>query len=139
MADHDSNVKPDDPGALAERLMARRAQQANGHREASAPLPSPPASHMREHDPSDGMADRLLARRAKQGQGESQGGDGEGNLGKEIAREPLFVGLGIRGHHHAGQKDSEAPSVKPADASASGFEDLGAPDPQPTRSRRHRM
>lgn len=153
MTDHDPNVKPDASGALAERLQARRAREAGGlvlrddrgsladvtapkaerdaHRMAKSTAPDP--------DSSNKLADRLMARRAKQAQGASDGGEGEGNLGKEIAREPLFVGLGIRGHHRAGRKDSEAPPVKPADASARGFEDLGAPDPQPTRSRRHRM
>ena len=138
MADRIPHLELDDPGALAGRLKAQRTQQASGHHEASAPLPSPPASSMLDPDPLGGMADRLLARRAKQAEGESQGGEGEGSIGQEIAREPLFVGLGVRGHH-AGQKDSEAPEVKPNDAPSSCFEDLGAPDPQPARSRRHRM
>jgi hypothetical protein len=89
-----------------------------------------------EPDASGAMADRLKARRAKQSEGTSQGGEGEGSV--EIAREPLFVGLGIRGHHHAGQKDPEAPPMKPTQAPRA-CEDLGKPDPQPVRSRRPRM
>jgi hypothetical protein len=99
MADDIFNVKPDKPGAMAERLRARRSEKLGGG---------------------------------------GQDGEGCGNLGQQIAREPLFVGLGIRGHHNAGQLDTEAPKVGNGDVPG-GFEDLGAPDPQPVRKQRMRM
>lgn len=135
MADNLSTLNADD-GSLGERLQARREKQDAVH---SKPTEAAEAAHTPE--PST-MADRLMARRAQKAQvdiqGESQGGEGEGSVGQEIAREPLFVGLGIRGHHHAGQKDPEAPPVKPTQAPCA-FEDLGKPDPQPERARRPRM
>jgi len=134
MADNLSTLNPDD-GSLGERLQARREEQDSVH---SKPSEAAEAAHTPE--PST-MADRLMARRAQKAQTEGEGksqGEGEGSVGQEIAREPLFVGLGIRGHHHAGQKDSEAPPVKPTQAPRA-FEDLGKPDPQPERARRPRM
>ena len=91
------------------------------------------------NDPSvaDGVAARLLARRDRQAQTRTEGDEGQGSLGDQIAREPLFVGLGLRGRHHAGKKDSDAPPVKRKEDGS--YEDLGAPDEAPARPRRHRM
>lgn len=127
MADTLSTLNPED-GSLGERLRARREKQTS-----SAP------AHGTDN-PST-MGDRLMARRAQkaqpEGEGKSQGGDGEGSVGQEIAREPLYVGIGIRGHH-AGQRDHEAPTVK-STQEPRACEDLGKPDPQPVRSRRPRI
>ena len=121
---------------LAERLKARRAAQGNDVRESSEARPVPQSI---APDTPGGVAERLQARRAKQAESASQGGkdEGEGSIGQEIAREPLFVSLGMHNQHHAGQKDSEAPPVK-SEASTRAHEDLGAPDPQPAPSRRPR-
>lgn len=124
---------------MADRLAARRDRAAA----ASEPTTTPrPVSAV-----SDGMADRLAARRARQESAGTQGGEGEGegSLGKQVAREPLFVGLGIRGHHRAGSHDSEAPPVQQQDSDPMNRpprRPVGAREPeapQPERSRRHRM
>jgi hypothetical protein len=127
-------IKSNTSDRYADWRKARRAQEAGSPSLIKDGMGSLPL----EPDASGAMADRLKARRVKQSEGTSQGGEGEGSVGKEIAREPLFVGLGIRGHHHAGQKDSEAPPMKPTQ-SPRACEDLGKPDPQPVRSRRPRM
>jgi len=89
------------------------------------------------------MADRLTARRARQEGKGKQSGEGEGSLGQQVAREPLFVGLGIRGHHHAGVHDHEAPPVQAQDPmSRPSRRPIGAREPEAPRSelsRRHRM
>jgi hypothetical protein len=127
-------IKSNTSDRFADWRKARRAQQAGSPNVINDGMGSLPL----EPDASGAMADRLKARRAKQSEGTSQGGEGEGSVGKEIVREPLFVGLGIRGHHHAGQKDPEAPPMKPTQATRA-CEELGKPDPQPVRSRRPRM
>lgn len=144
MADRRPDLNPEESVALGDRLMARRERQAagTGEREEAQPARSEspvakPTSNALESDKPGALGDRLLARRERRAESARQGGEGDGNLGQQIAREPLFVGLGIRGHHRAGQKDAEAPTVK-QDATR-GYEDLGAPDPQPVRSRRPRI
>ncbi len=144
MADRKLDLNPDEYVALGDRLKARRERQAAGTGErgetqvtrSESPV-AKPTSNSLEPDMPGGLGDRLLARRERQADSTGRTGEGDGNLGQQIAREPLFVGLGIRGHHRAGQKDSEAPPVK-QDATR-GYEDLGAPDPQPVRSRRPRI
>jgi hypothetical protein len=60
-----------------------------------------------------------------------------------VAREPLFVGLGIRGHHHAGSHDQEAPPVQDQDPmSRPSRRPIGSREPEapkPGRARSHRM
>lgn len=128
-------IKSNTSDRFADWRKARRAQEAGSPNVVNDGMGSLPL----EPDASGAMADRLKARRAKQSEGTSQGGgEGEGSVGKEIAREPLYIGIGIRGHHHAGQKDHEAPPVKQTQAPRA-CEDLGKPDAQPVRSRRPRM
>jgi hypothetical protein len=126
-------IKSNTSDRYADWRKARRAQEAG-----SPNINDGMGSLPLEPDASGAMADRLKARRAKQCEGTSQGGEGEGGVGQEIAREPLYIGIGIRGHHHAGQKDPEAPPVKPTQTPRA-CEDLGTPDPQLVRSRRPRM
>lgn len=124
---------------MADRLAARRERAAAAPEPATSPSTVPSAS--------DGMADRLMARRARQESAEKQGevGEGEGSLGKQVAREPLFVGLGIRGHHHAGAHDPEAPPVPQQESdpmNRPSRRPIGAREsesPNPERSRRYRM
>lgn len=135
MSQPDRNELPET--TMADRLAARRERAAATPEPATKPTAVPAAS--------DGMADRLTARRARQENAEKQGGEGEGegSLGKQVAREPLFVGLGIRGHYHAGSHDPEAPSVQEQDPmNRPPRRPVGAREPeapQPERPRRHRM
>lgn len=122
--------------AMADRLAARRERTATAPGPTTKPGTAPA---------SDGMEDRLMARRARQENAEKHGGEGEGDgsLGQQVAREPLFVGLGIRGHHHAGSRDHDAPPVQraaqdndPMDRPARRQVGTRLPDaPKPERSR----
>lgn len=135
MSQPDRNDLPET--TMAERLAARR--------ERTVAVPEPATKPSTIPAVSDGMADRLAARRARQESAEKQGGEGEGegSLGQQVAREPLFVGLGIRGHHRAGSHDHEAPPVQEQDPmNRPSRRPVGAREPeapQLERARRHRM
>jgi hypothetical protein len=87
-----------------------------------------------ERDTPGALAERLKARRAQKADTGNKDGEGDGSIGQQIAREPLFVGLGIRGHHRAGEADSEAPPVQ-REKQNEEVEDLGVPDIRPARRR----
>lgn len=143
MSDATKSMTPDEDGALARRIAARRSTtealaaetKPSGH---DAPIAAPMdrSTVMSSSSSEDGLHDRIADRRAKRqgdadagsagsGEGESEGG----SIGKHIAREPLFVGLGFPSKH-GGALDGNAPPVKRE------REDLGAPDPQPERARK---
>ena len=163
------SIKRDDPDGLAKRLEARRAKQDQSTGESGkkkgegevklgkttdsepSPIPNKPVEDLGAADPQNGMsrnepikrddpgglANRLIARREKQGEstdrsGKKEGG-GEVDLGKEFRRAPLFISLGLKAND-SGRTESEAPPVP-----NKLVENLGAPDPQPARTRRPKL
>jgi hypothetical protein len=137
MSDTTHAIGTDNEGDRAARLAARRnAKAAN----ADATAEAMPTVERAVKPITEGMSDRLAARRAKaESDGATQAGDGEGRQSQTVAREPLFVGLGIRGHHNAGQLDRDAPAASVArNPMDRPREKLGAPDPQPERTRKHK-
>jgi len=140
MSDATKSMTPDEDGALARRIAARRSTteapgaetKQSGH-DATIAAPMDRSIVMSPASSQDGLHDRIADRRAKKSQGDTGNagaGEGEGgSIGKHIAREPLFVGLGFPSKH-GGALDGNAPPVKRE------REDLGAPDPQPERARK---
>ena len=141
MSDATKSMTPDEDGALARRIAARRSttealegETKPSGRDAWIAAPMDRSTVMSPASSEDGLRDRIADRRAKrQGDadnGSAGSGEGEGgSIGKHIAREPLFVGLGFPSKH-GGALDGNAPPVKRE------REDLGAPDPQPERARK---
>jgi len=133
MSDATKSMTPDEDGALARRIAARRSTTEAPAFETKAmedSIDQAPSSI------KDGLKERIASRRAQpqgdSGNGNAGSGEGEGesgSIGKHIAREPLFVGLGFPSKH-GGALDGNAPPVKRE------REDLGAPDPQPERARK---
>ncbi len=141
MSDATKSITPDEDGALARRIAARRSTtEAPPAETKPSGLDMTFTAEMKDSivqkpaSSEDGLHDRIADRRAKrQGDadnGSAGSGEGEGgSIGKHIAREPLFVGLGFPSKH-GGALDGNAPPVKRE------REDLGAPDPQPERARK---
>jgi hypothetical protein len=90
---------------------------------------------MLERDTPGALAERLKARRAQKAGDGNQGGESDGNIGQHIAREPLFVGLGLRGRHRPGEHDADAPPVR-REHQRDEADDFGVPDPPPPRRSR---
>jgi len=145
MSDATPSITPDDDGALARRIAARRSTPASAAQPATHDVDAPATKEMTASivplpaSIQEGLKDRIADRRSKPagdgGNGEA-GGDGEGgSIGKHIAREPLFVGLGFPAKH-GGAMDPNAPRLQKGPMDRAPRESLGEADPQPERARK---